>query len=792
MGPGRQGQTTAPMDKRRLTEQEIRSRYIRPAIISAGWQAADVAEEHFFTDGRIQLAGESSSRGERCFADYLLSTRNVRLAIVEAKDNGHTVGGGLQQALRYAEALDLPFAYSSNGDGFIEHCRLPGPGPVERALALDDFPSPDALWQRYLAAHAVSPAAEALITQPYHHERGGKSPRYYQSVAIQRVISAVAAGQKRLLLVMATGTGKTYTVAQIMWRLWKAGRARRILFLADRNILVDQAKTNDFKMFADVMTKIGGRVIDKSYQLYLALYQGVSGTAEWQNVYRQFSPDFFDLVVIDECHRGSAAEDSAWREVLAYFAGAIQIGLTATPKETAYVSNIDYFGPPVYVYSLRQGIDDGFLAPYKVLRVDVDKDAQGWLPAPGQTDKHGHVIEPRPYNVLDWDRSVVLEQRNQLVAERVADYLRQTDPLGKTIVFCVDIAHAERMRHCLVNAIGPAAAANRRFVMRITGDSPEGKQELDNFIDPEQPFPVIATTSKLLTTGVDVQTCKVIVLDTIINSMTEFKQIIGRGTRLRPDFGKTHFTIIDFRHATRLFYDPEFDGEPAQIDEWPGERPEPPDADDPPPDGGGEPDNGQEPRVVYFVDDVPVEIVRERVQYYDPHGVLITQSLADYSGDKARAEFRSLDDFLQRWNAADRKKELIVELIRRGVLLDELAAQMGGDYDPFDLVCAVAYDRPPLTRQERARRVQKDDVFATYGPPDLGATARAVVAALLDRYADRGIEAIEEAADPRLGLEALRAAPLDRYGTPMEIVRAFGGRDAYAEAVRRLQRQLYQ
>lgn len=771
------------MDKKNLTEQEIRSRYIRPAIVRAGWEAAELREEYYFTDGRMHVSGERATRGERSFIDYLLVYRNVPLAVVEAKDNRHPVGGGMQQALRYAEALDVPFAYSSNGDGFVEHNRLPGPSPVERELSLNEFPTPADLWRRYTAAAGITPEQEAVVTQPYFRERGGKTPRYYQEAAINRVVAAVAGGQQRLLLVMATGTGKTLTAAQIMWRLWKSKRVGRILFLADRNILVDQAKNNDFKMFADVMTKISGRVIDKSFQLYLALYQGVSGSEEWHNVYRQFSPDFFDLIVIDECHRGSAAEDSAWREVLAYFDSAVQIGMTATPKETEYVSNIDYFGEPVYIYSLRRGIDDGFLAPYKVLRVDVDKDALGWLPEPGQKDKHGHVIEARQYNVLDWDRSVVLEQRNELVAERVADYLRATDPHGKTIVFCVDIAHAERMRQCLVNAIGPEAAANRRFVMRITGDSDEGKQELDNFIDPEQPFPVVATTSKLLTTGVDVQTCKVIVLDTIINSMTEFKQIIGRGTRLRPDFGKTHFTIIDFRNATRLFFDPEFDGDPVQADDWPGEKKEPPDL---PPDGDPEPGDEPRERVRYFVDDVPVMILQERVQYYNPNGTLITQSFAEFSGGKAREQFRTLDDFLQGWDAAGRKKEIVVELIRRGVLLEELGQQMGRDYDPFDLVCAVAYDRPPLTRRERARRVQKDDVFTVHGE-----TARAVLAALLDRYADEGIEAIEAAADPRLGLEALRAAPLNRFGTPMEIVRAFGGRDAYAEAVRGLRRQLY-
>lgn len=555
------------MNKKSLTEAEIRSQFIRPALVDAGWQqpGARIREEYYYTDGRMNIQGKTAVRGKRNFVDYLLIYNNVPLAVIEAKDNTNSVGSGMQQALRYADALDVPFVYSSNGDGFLEHNLLSMAGDVERQLALHQFPTPEMLWQQYKAALDLTPEQAEIISENYHITRGGKSPRYYQEVAINRTVAAIAQGQRRILLVMATGTGKTYTAYQIIWRLWRARAAKRILFLADRNILVDQAMTNDFKHFGDKMTKIQNRKIDKAYEIYLALYQAVSGTEEEMNIYKQFSPDFFDLIIVDECHRGSAADDSAWREILEYYALATQIGLTATPKETEDVSNIDYFGDPIYTYSLKQGIEDGFLAPYKVVRVDLDKDLTGWMPETDAVDRHGNEIEVREYNLRDYDRSIVFNKRTELVAQRVWQYMEATDPTGKTIIFCVDIDHAERMRQALVNAIGDAAVANHRFVMRITGDNPEGKMALDSFITPEETYPVVATTSKLLTTGVDVQTCKLIVLDAIINSMTEFKQIIGRGTRLRPDFGKTYFTIMDFRKATELFYDPKFDGEPVQI-----------------------------------------------------------------------------------------------------------------------------------------------------------------------------------------------------------------------------------
>ena len=552
------------------------------------------------------------------------------------------------------------------------------------------------------------------------------------------------------------------------------------------------------------MTKITNRTVDKSYEIYLALYQAVSGSEEEKNIYRQFSPDFFDLVVVDECHRGSAAEDSAWREILEYFAPAIHLGLTATPKETRDVSNIEYFGEPVYVYSLKQGIEDGFLAPYKVVRIDLDKDLIGWRPEKGQRDKYGREIEDRIYNQRDFDRSLVLEERTKVVARKITEFLKATDRYAKTIVFCEDIDHAERMRQALVNENADLVAENPRYVVRITGDNEEGKAELDHFIDPESRYPVIATTSRLLTTGVDAQTCKVIVLDRRIESMTEFKQIIGRGTRVNEEYGKYYFTILDFKKATELFADPQFDGDPVKIyvrrqdepvvfeDEERGEQVLVDGAGEDWDDNAGDvvpgseegPDLGEGDgpgprRVKYVVDNVPVFVVAERVQYYGPDGKLITESLRDYTRRRVTARYATLDDFLQRWTAAERKEAILRELEEQGVLLDALAEEVGRDYDPFDLVCHVAFDRPPLTRRERAERVRKRDYFARYGDK-----ARAVLEALLDKYADEGIETIES-------VEVLRVRPLSELGTPVELIRSFGSKEEYLEAVRELERALY-
>ncbi len=725
------------MDKRALSEQDICTKYITPAFERAGWDVqAQVRQEVYLTKGQVIVRGRLVKRGVARFADYVLSYKeNLPLAIVEAKDNRHGVGDGMQQALAYADLLDVPFVYSSNGDGFVEHDRTGKSKRPERSLGLDAFPSPEELWRRYREAKGLSAEAEKVVTQDYYTDGSGKAPRYYQLNAINRAVEAVAKEQARILLVMATGTGKTLTAFQIIWRLWKAGVKKRILFLADRNILVDQTKTNDFKPFAGKMTKIVNRKVDKSFEIYLALYQAISGNEEERDIFKQFSPGFFDLIVIDECHRGSASANSAWREVLDYFSSATQLGLTATPKETADVSTSHYFGEPVYTYSLKQGIEDGFLAPYKVVRYDLDKDLEGWRPPQGKLDKHGSEIEDRIYNQADFDRTLVLEQRTRLVARKVSDFLKATDRYAKTIVFCEDIDHAERMRQELVNENGDLVQVNRKYVMRITGDNPEGKAELEPFIDPEQRYPVIVTTSKLMSTGVDAQTCKVIVLDQTIKSMTEFKQIVGRGTRIREDFGKLYFTILDFKRATELFADPNFDGSPVQIYEpKEGDPPEPPD--DAPPEGeapgpggldphpgeggdGGESGEGPEGkkgrRVKYVVADVPVMVFKERVQYYGKGGKLITESLRDFSKKAVVEEYKSLDGFLKRWKEAERKKVVTDELLERGVFLEELAEEVGKDCSPFDLVCHVAFGQPPLTRRERANQVKKRDYFTRYG-----------------------------------------------------------------------------
>jgi type I restriction enzyme, R subunit len=786
------------MNKKALTEADIRTKFITPALVGESGDKWDVmtqiAEEKYFTKGRVIVRGKTVKRGEAKKADYLLFYKpNIPLAVIEAKDNTHTVGAGMPQALEYAEILDVPFAYSSNGDAFLEHDRTVTSGTVTREIPLDQFPSPQELWQRYCAAKGWSDTQQQVNIQDYYDDGSKKAPRYYQHIAINRTVEAIAQGENRVLLVMATGTGKTYTAFQIIWRLWKAGAKKRILFLVDRNILADQTKTNDFKPFGQAMTKITNRTVDKSFEIYLCLYQAVTGTEEDQNIYRQFSPDFFDLVIVDECHRGSAADDARWRQVLEYFNSATQIGLTATPKETRDVSNIEYFGEPIYMYSLRQGIADGFLAPYKVVRIGLDKDLDGWRPEDGQTDRYGQVIEDREYNDRDFDRDLILEKRTGVVAAKVTEFLRATNRFAKTIIFCENIDHAERMRQAMVNANPDLAAANSKYVMRITGDNEEGKAQLDNFIDPESTYPVIACTSRLMSTGVDAQTCHLIVLDKIINAPAEFKQIIGRGTRINEDYNKFFFTIMDFRRATAQFADPDFDGPPVQVYEpGPDDPPIPPDEPPPEPPTGGEPPepplppdtgpggDGPQPRTRYYVDNVPVSVVMERVQFLDEYGKLITESLTDYTRKAVHKNYASLDDFLNIWNAAARKQAIVDLLAGQGVFLDELAEQVGRDYDPFDLVCHVAFDQPPLTRRERAERVKKRNVFGKYG-----AKARAVLEALLQKYADSGIASVES-------LEILKVDPLRAFGTPVEIVKLFGGRDNYLAAIRELETALYE
>jgi len=787
------------MDKQQLSERDICTQYITPALVRSGWElATQVREEFSLTNGRILVRGKLHARARNKRADYVLFYKpNLPIAVIEAKDNRHSLGDGMQQGLGYGELLQVPFIFSSNGDGFLFHNKIAVDGVIEREIGLDEFPSAETLWQWWAAHRGLSEAQQNLVKQDYYSDGSDKTPRYYQLLAIDKTMEAIAKGQNRILLVMATGTGKTFTAFQIIWRLWKSKTKQRILFLADRNILVDQTMTNDFKSFGSAMTKIQKRQADKSYEIYLSLYQAVTGTEEEQKIYKQFSRDFFDLIVIDECHRGSAAEDSAWRQILEYFASATQVGLTATPKETREVSNIDYFGEPIYTYSLRQGIDDGFLAPYKVVRIDIDRDLVGWRPSVGQKDKYGHEIEDRIYNQRDFDKTLVLEPRIQLVAKKISDFLRQTNRFDKTIVFCENIDHAERMRQALVNENADLAADNARYVMRITGDNEEGKAELDNFIFPESTYPVIATTSKLMTTGVDAQTCKLIVLDQRIQSMTEFKQIIGRGTRINEDYGKFYFTIIDFKKATELFADPDFDGDPVQIYEpSPGDSPVPPDepevedvigGEDLEPEGGfdwkggGDRGNGDDPPGVrrYVVANVEVRVVSERVQYYNPDGKLVAESLKDYTRKTLTQEFASLDDFLVRWSSADKKQAIVNELAQEGVFFEALADEVGKDCDPFDLLCHVAWDQPPLTRRERAERVKKRDYFTKYGD-----RARRVLEALLDKYADAGVGQIEET-------QVLTLAPLPEFGTPTEIVKLFGGKDAYQQAVRELTQSLY-
>ena len=813
------------MQKHLLNEAEICQNFITPALVAAGWDPlTQVRREYTFTAGQIQVRGKLAVRGIQKRADYLLFYQaGLPLAVIEAKDNSHGLGSGMPQALSYAEALDVPFVFSSNGDGFLFHDRTglsQSTGqPTEQTLTLSAFPSPAELWERYRQWKKLTPDGERLARQPYHSDEG-REPRYYQRIAIQRTVEAVATGQKRLLLIMATGTGKTLTVFQIIWRLWKARKVKRVLFLVDRNILADQTMRQDFKPFGSVMTKVQNRNMDPSYEIYLALYQAVTGTEDISNIYKQFTPGFFDLVVIDECHRGSAREDSTWREILTYFNSAIHLGLTATPKETEEVSTLPSFGEPLYESSLKQGIADGFLAPYKVVRIDLDKDLEGWRPTDGMVDDHGQYIEDRIYNQKDMDKTLILTQRTRLVAHKIFEYMKSTDPYGKTIVFCENIHHAERMRSELVNQLPdflPSELGHgHRFVAQITGDNDEGKRQLDHFIDKEARYPVIATTSKLLTTGVDAKTCKLIVLDQRIQSMIEFKQIIGRGTRIDEDYGKLWFTVVDFKKATELFADPSFDGQPVVIYEPGPEDPvDPPGGEDGMPEepqgndgaeGGGEVEGNEgaegggdaegheplqsgptdgtgrgdpPPPIRYTVSPVAVKVVAERVLYYGPNGKLITESLTDYTRAQVRERFATLSDFLSHWNSATRKAAVLEELQNHGVLLTALQEQVDKALDPFDLLCHVVFDQPPLSRRERAESVKKRDVFTKYGKQ-----ARAVLNALLDKYADEGLAPVED-------LGVLRVQPLTALGTPVELIKAFGGKDAYLQAVQDLEEALY-
>ena len=810
------------MDKKSLTERDICTKFITPALRNAGWdEMTQIREEVSFTKGRIIVRGNLVRRGRGKRADYILDYKpNIPIALIEAKDNTHAIGDGMQQALGYAETLNIPFVFSSNGDGFVFHDRTGASAEKEITLDLDAFPPPGDLWARYRVWKGLTPESkeEEIVLQDYFDGGSGKAPRYYQVNAINAAIEAIARDRDRILLVMATGTGKTYTAFQIIWRLWKAGRKKRILFLADRNVLIDQTMVNDFRPFGAAMAKLstkagtieradgsfenltsainGTRRIDTAYEIYLGLYQAITGPEEHQKVFRELSPGFFDLIVIDECHRGSAADDSAWREILEYFSSATQIGLTATPRETRYVSNIHYFGTPVYTYSLKQGINDGFLAPYKVIKVHIDRDVAGYRPEQGQLDRDGNEVEDRIYNIKDFDRTLVLDERTRLVARKVTAFLKESgDRFQKAIVFCVDQEHAGRMRQALVNENADLVNRNQRYVMRITGNDQEGQAELGNFIDPESEYPTLVTTSRLLSTGVDVQTCRLIVLDREVGSMTEFKQIVGRGTRVHEDTGKRYFTLIDFRGATSHFADPDFDGEPVQIYEPGKDDPMTPPADD----GTRERLDGDDvgdttlpdwPSPYYlpgagsrtlkiYVDGVAATIVAERVEYLDESGGLVTESLRDFTKRALRKRFASLDDFLKRWNDAERKQAILDEFDKVGLPLELVGAELNKDLDPFDLICHVAFDAKPLTRRERADNVRKRDVFGKYGDQ-----ARAVLDVLLTKYADDGVINLDDAS-------VLRIPPLSGIGTPVQLVGAFGGKDGFVAAVLELQSALY-
>lgn len=803
----------AELNLSNLTEADIITKCVMPAILNAGWDnTTQIRQEVKLRDGKVIVRGKVAARRTVKSADIVLYHKpGIPLAVIEAKANKHEIGKGMQQGIEYARLLDVPFVFATNGDGFIFRDATAAEGEcLEKQITLDDFPSPAELWQKFCLWKGYTQAQLPVITQDYYDDGSGKSPRYYQLQAINKTIEAVSNGQNRVLLVMATGTGKTYTAFQIIWRLWKSKNKKRILFLADRNILVDQTKNNDFQPFGTAMTKVSGRTIDPAYEIHLALYQAITGPEEDQKAFKQVAPDFFDLIVIDECHRGSASEDSAWREILDYFSSATQIGLTATPKETHEVSSTDYFGDPVYVYSLKEGIEDGFLAPYKVVRVDIDVDLQGWRPTKGQTDLNGEVIDDRIYNQKDFDRTMVIDERTELVARTITDYLKRTNPMDKTIVFCNDIDHAERMRRALVNLNPEQVKKNDKYVMKITGDDEIGKAQLDNFINPKKPYPVIATTSELMTTGVDAKTCKLVVLDQNIQSMTKFKQIIGRGTRIDERYGKLWFTILDFKKATELFADERFDGIPEKVMDTTPEDIADPESDfeekleeisehddeqvtgvDEPPappyqvtdtdDVGPLPEEDEKKIRKFHVNGVAVGVIAQRVQYYDADGKLVTESFKDYTRKTLLKEYASLDDFTRKWQDADRKEAIIHELEQQGIIWEILAEEVGKDLDPFDMLCHVVYGQPPLTRKERAENVRKRNYFTKYSE-----AAQAVLDNLLDKYADAGVQEIES-------IQVLKLKPFDSMGTLPEIIKTgFGDRNGYNQALSELENEIYQ
>jgi type I restriction enzyme R subunit len=818
------------MDKKSLSEADIISKFIMPAIIDAGWDdMLQIRQEVKLRDGKVIVRGNIGMRKTVKSADIVLYHKpSMPLAVIEAKSNKHEIGKGIQQGLDYARLLDVPFVFASNGDGFIFHDKtaLANGGQLETEISLEDFPTPQELRAKFNAFKAYTPEQLTYLDQNYYDDGTDKAPRYYQVQAVNKSIEAISQGKKRILLVMATGVGKTYTAFQIAWRLWKAKKAKRILFLADRNVLIDDPKRKDFQPFGEAMTKITGRKVDPAYEVHLGIYQALTGPEEHQKAFKDVSKDFFDLIVIDECHRGSADEESAWREILEYFDSATQIGLTATPKETNEVSNIDYFGKPVYTYSLKEGIEDGFLSPYKVIRVDIDIDAQGWRPEKDQVDKNGELIKDRIYNQKDFDRTLIIDERTELVAETITAYLKRTDPMAKTIVFCNDINHADRMRRALANLNPEQMAINEKYVMKITGDDELGKNQLENFMNPKKAYPVIATTSELMTTGVDAKTCKLIVLDQNIQSMTKFKQIIGRGTRIDDRYNKLWFTILDFKKATELFADERFDGIPEQVMEATPEDIIDGEGEidiDPSTEGeegtddqdgiaegeegyqddgtgntfetgqgsnegewkdgpiGSDDDGEKEPFIKFHISGITVKKLNERVQYYDSDGKLVTESFKDYTRKTVMKEYGTLDDFIKKWNATERKQAIIDELADAGVIWKALEEDVSRELDPFDLICHVAFGQPPLTRKERANNVKKRNYFGKYSE-----TAQQVLNSLLEKYENSGVSEIESK-------QVLKVTPFDKIGRPLEIKKnAFGGKEQYEQAISELEDALYQ
>lgn len=766
-----------------MTEEEVKLNYITPAIENAGWKKEQIRMEYSINAGKILVRGNVVKRLPKKKADYVLFyKKNLPLAVVEAKDNNHLVGDGMFQAQEYAKMLDIRFVFTSNGDGFLFYDMKTA---EQKSISLDEFPTPQELFDKqYKEELEKSEDYKKVLDTPYYFGEESLAPRYYQRIAINRTVEAIAKGQDRVLLVMATGTGKTYMAFQIIWRLWKSGLKKKILYLADRNILVDQTIIGDFKPFKNSMTKIYHKNMDTSYEIYLSLYQQLveNDSEDSLGILKDnFNPDFFDLIIVDECHRGSAREDSNWRKILDYFSSASKIGLTATPKETKDVSNIDYFGEPVYTYSLKDGIEDGYLAPYKVVRYAIDTDVYGYRPDKGKTDKDGDLVEDREYGVKDFDRNIVIDERTQLVAEKITEYLKNTDRFAKTIVFCVDIDHAERMRQALVNLNQDLCANNHKYIMRITGDNDEGKKQLDYFIDNDSLYPTIVTTSKLMTTGVNCQTCKNIVLDNIFgeSGMTEFKQIIGRGTRIKEDYGKMYFTILDFRNATRLFADQAFNGPEIQSDDYDPKNPKEKKnyictlgpIDNPGPKDGG--------KKKVYINNVEVELLSERVQYYDKDGKLVTESLVDFTRRNILNGFASLDEFLTLWTSDQKRSAIIEELENKGIFIENLRKMYQANVDDFDLICDIAYGIKPLTKSERAKRTKVDEVLASYSDK-----CREILQILIDKYSKNEID---ELVDSMI----LKLPEFKDYGNPMKIASLFGGLDRYLDAVHQVQNALY-